>query len=325
MAEWGAPGTKYPGGGNAGFDELYNPDWWVAESLIWLQKNLISSNLIWRGPAGAATAYGDQVQFHRPHIPTVQESTTGITTTTPTNWEKKADAITLDVKTYDYVRILITDWDKQRSFTDIFEEHIQPSLYALADKVDFNILNALAESAVAGSNYSAGQGTSGAFDFKDLTMADRMLSEAKVPTAPRYGIMGPRAKQELFDSKPEIMQSWSASKQGDQALKRGELGTYHSINWFMSQQMPACWSSLHSLNVSFHPQAACFVMRPIVTPPPGTGAKVSSGSYKGLSIRTSMAYSESLNTLYAKVDCLYGVEIMNASMIYGILTPDTLQ
>ena len=317
MVNWGSGS-----GVNASFEELYNPAYWVAESLQWLKKNLVVSNLIWRDPNGSgAVEYGDTVTFSKPQIPAVEESSAGIDTTLTTK-DLRADKVTATIKTYNYVRITITDWENQRSFVDIYQRHIGPALYSLANQIDYNVLSTMAEAAQAGGYTSAGQGTSSAFDFKDLARADRYLNEKGVPTSPRYGVMSALAKEELFNSKPEIMQSKAASAQGDAVLRRGEIGTYHGINWFMTQQVPEAYSSGYAYNLAFHPMSTALIMRPIVVPPKGTGARVSSTSYDGLAIRSSIAYSESTNTLYAKLDCLYGIVVLNSRMIHAITTAD---
>ena len=67
-------------------------------------------------------------------------------------------------------------------------------------------------------------------------------------------------------------------------------------------------------NFGFHKNALALVIRPLATPPEGTGAKVYTASYNDLALRISMQYEARSQGLLVTVDTLCGVKTLDADL-----------
>lgn len=60
-----------------------------------------------------------------------------------------------------------------------------------------------------------------------------------------------------------------------------------------------------------HPNAVALVVRPLATPPSGTGARSYVANYKGLAIRVTMGYDTTVQGLRVTLDLLCGVKVLD--------------
>lgn len=256
-----------------------------------LIENLVFPNLVHRDFSETfEVGKGATIQVRKPVALTANDFSGTIETqdVSENSIEVKLDKLaTVDVK-FSAIEMATNVDDLNRIF-------IEPAAVALAEKINTDglmLLNSITATAEA--------------DPKSLdafAQASKVLSKAKVPVSPRYGVWSPDAEAD-FRTVPAII---NAEKSGTtEALRNGSIGRIFGIENYMAQGVPSA-----ILGAAFHPFAFAFVTRPLAKP---SSVESYVTSYNGITLRVTKAYDINTKSDIMSMDVLYGYKVLDANL-----------
>lgn len=256
-----------------------------------LIENLVFPNLVHRDFSETfETGKGATIQVRKPVALAASEfsGTIDPKDITEDSIEVKLDKLaTVDVK-FSAIEMATNVDDLNRIF-------IEPAAVALAEKINTDGLALLTQITASAEA-----------DPKSLdafAQASKVLSKAKVPVSPRYGIWSPDAEAD-FRTVPAIV---NAEKSGTtEALRNGSIGRIFGIENYMAQGV-----SSSILGAAFHPFAFAFVTRPLAKP---SSAESYVTSYNGITLRVTKAYDINTKSDIMSMDVLYGYKVLDKTL-----------
>lgn len=259
-----------------------------------LIENLVFPNLVHRDFSDTYQKQGDTIQVRKP-VALVAKKFTGEI--------EPQDAIesTIDVKLSELatVDVKFSAIEMATNVDDLNRIFIEPAAVALAEKINADglaLLKNVTASAAANPN-----------SLDAFAQASKVLSKAKVPVSPRYGVWSPDAEA-YFRTVPAIV---NAEKSGTtEALRNGSIGRIFGIENYMAQGVSA-----DMLGAAFHPFAFAFVTRPLHQP-----SSVDSyvTSYNGITLRVAKAYDINTKSEICSMDVLYGYQTLDKNLAVKI-------
>lgn len=202
---------------------VYDPLFYAQEAIIQLRKNL--------GMAG---------RVHRGYDKSPQQKGSTISISRPSTFTALAAPQTAQALTAGEVQIVLDQWyevkfaltDKELTYTTekIVTDHIAPAAYALADKIDSQLVALYKDIPWSNTNSSP-------LVVADITANRRILNINQAPTDMRHMMLSPTQEEEALNLSAFAQHS-GAGEAGVQTQMRGSLGMKYGYEVFMNQNVP---------------------------------------------------------------------------------------
>lgn len=208
---------------------FYNPNFYANEALIELEKALGMAGRVYMGYDTERRTFnrGDTINIRRPTRFTAQNAPS-------TAQDLRPDSVTLTLDKWQEVKFELTD--KELAFTgqQIIEEHIRPAAYALADKIDQDLVQLYTDIPwYYTTNASPGSVVT------DLTGPRKVMFDNRVPVgdAPNMHYMVDGTMEQNLLSNSAFAQWQGSGEQGAATQRTGALGTRYGFNFFANQNV----------------------------------------------------------------------------------------
>lgn len=210
-------------------NDAYIPEIWAAESLMILQNNMVTSNLVHRDFSNEIAAFGDVVNTRKPADFTANRKS-------DTENVVVQDAVSPNVGVrldqHVHTSFEIADGEESKGFKNLVDVYLEPALISIAQIVDEIVLGMVYQflDNTAGS-LGAGASKSG------ILAARKTMNDNKVPVNGRNMVITSSSEADLLN----IDNFVSADKVGDEgtALREGSLGRKFGFEIFMDQNTPS--------------------------------------------------------------------------------------
>lgn len=236
----------------------FTPTIWARSLLSPFYKSLVFGSLVNRDYEGEIRQFGDAVKINEIGDITINDYSKFVTTgstSTALSWQALTSAqkmLYIDkAKTFSFA---IDDVDMAQNNPKVMSEAMARAAYALADEVDQDISEAIADGSgniVAAGTVSAGSVLSMVAGFA------RRLDEDNIPMSERFLIVPPFVHQDLVEAFSGGISATAVPKVFDSGvLANGFVGQVYGFNVLMSNN---CHTSAGTAIVSaFHRSAVTF-------------------------------------------------------------------
>ncbi len=203
---------------------LLTPDIIAREALVVLENNLVMANLVHRDYSAEFAQVGDTVMVRKPPAFVAHNFTDAIITQDAT---EGSVAVRLD--RHRDVSFTVTSKELTLDISDFSEQLIQPAMRAVAQAIDQDLLNEVA-------NVSASvTATASPTNLADIASLSKTLDLAKVPLDTRRLVLHPTHKYRyaLTDNLSKVAYAGNG-----QTLRNAELGRVYTLDTYMDQNAP---------------------------------------------------------------------------------------
>lgn len=203
---------------------VYDPLFYAQEGIIELHKNLGMAGRVHRGYDKAPQQKGSVISISRP-------STFTALAAPQTAQDVEAGEVQITLDQWFEVKFALTD--KELTFTTekIISDHIQPAAYAIADKIDSQLVALYKDVPWSNTNGSP-------LVASDITANRRILNVNQAPTNNRHLMLSPTQEEEALNI-AAFTQHSGAGQEGVDAQMRGSLGMKYGYEVFMNQNVPS--------------------------------------------------------------------------------------
>jgi len=275
----------------------------AADALPVLTGNLVMGNLVNRDYEPSLANAGDTINVPIPPTMVANNILEG-SGVQPQNPSIGNAAIVLN--SHVEATFQIPDVTKVLAVPDLLKVYLQPSVAAIAERIESDLLNLY-----AGFTANAPVGTSGtALTEATIDAAETALFQAKIPpTEQRFFVVSAAAYSawrqiQLFE------EFQTAGAAGLRTLIEGTIGKYKDFYVFRSQYVPQTGTPVTTHNLAFTKSAIGLVMRRLPQPLPGTGAIAEYAELGNFGMRVVMSYQPNTLAQQFTVDVLYGCGIL---------------
>ena len=279
----------------------------AVEALPALMGNLVMGNLVNRDFEATLASAGDTVNVPLPPTMTANNIAEGGSVVTQ-NPNLQTTQIVLN--THAEATFQIPDVTKVIAVPDLLRLYMQPSMIALAERVESDLLG-LYSQFTANTPLGAG-GTS--LTESVIDAAETALFNAKVPfSETKYLVVDGGAYSQLRQIQ-RFSEYSSAGEAGLRALVDGSIGKLKDFYVFRSQFVKKTGTSpVTTQNIAFSKNAMGLAMRRLPKPLPGTGAIAEYAELGNFGMRVLMSYEPNTLAQQFTVDMLYGVGVLRNS------------
>ena len=205
------------------------PALWARESLVQLEKEMITPMLVYREFEDAVAEFGDTVNAWRPQemIAKNRRDKQAVKTS-----DSKTVKVPVKLDQWIHQSFLLGDAESGMAFVDLIDVHVIPAARSIADKLD-QITTVQLYQFMANSVGRLGQAQS----KSTMIQARKTLNDHGVSKRDRTYLIGTQAEADLLN----ISEFLTADKIGDDgsALREGSLGSKLGFNIFMNQNVPS--------------------------------------------------------------------------------------
>lgn len=235
----------------------FTPTVWARSLLSPFYKALVFGSLVNRDYEGEISAFGDSVKINEIGDITISDfskfNTTGSTSTALT-WQALSSAqkmLYIDkAKSFSFA---VDDVDMAQNNPKVMAEAMSRAAYALADEVDQDIAEAIADGS---GNIITAQTVTSATVLSLIANMARRLDEDNVPASERFLIVPPFIHQDLVETYSGGISSTAVPKVfNDSVLLNGFVGNVYGFNVLMSNN---CHTSAGTIISAFHRSAVTF-------------------------------------------------------------------
>lgn len=274
----------------------------AARGIATLYNTMVLAGLVWRDFDGDFRGkQGNTVTIRKPAVFDAEDfdRARGITLQ-----EVVEDSDTLRLDKIANVSIAVTDEEMTLEISDFQVQILNPAMEAIAQKVDGELAEQLADAANS-ARQLATMGTS-----REANAAFRgaraILSRNKYPNANRYAVLSPESTSEALGDKLLIRVNESGSTDG---LRNAILGRLLGFETYETQVFGEGAGDRGSADgVAFHQSAVVLAVRPLQSPRGVADGQTASTNYKSLSLRTVYAYNLDRKQDELSIDMLYGIK-----------------
>ena len=236
----------------------FTPTVWARSLLSPFYKALVFGSLVNRDYEGEISSFGDSVKINEIGDITISDfskfNTTGSTSTALT-WQALSSAqkmLLIDkAKSFAFA---VDDVDMAQNNPKVMAEAMSRAAYALADEVDQDISEAIADGS---GNIITAQTVTSATVLSLIANMARRLDEDNVPASERFLIVPPFIHQDLIESFSGGISSTAVPKVfNDSVLLNGFVGNVYGFNVLMSNNCHV--SSGTAILSAFHRSAVTF-------------------------------------------------------------------
>ncbi len=297
----------------------YFPELLAMKSMSILRKYMVMANLVsvdfknQLGKQGKTTTTRVRAPF------TAHTKTIGGSVSVQ---DAKAREVPVNLDQHEEVTFLIEDIEEGWSFKGLIKEYIEPAMYALADKVDQALINAVYTATPNVSNIATAEsGTT--FDVTDMLTARKWLNGQHALFEDRVGVLGVETEAQALLNAKDYLGRNQIGEEGTR-LKDASIGKIFGTNWFLSSNIgtETSGSPDHEKNLIFHKHAVQMVNRTLPIPPAGMGALGQVVNDGNVALRVIQSYNADRLGVQVTIDLLFGVKVMNWN--YSVAPPTYL-
>jgi hypothetical protein len=201
----------------------------------------------------------------------------------------------------------IPDVTKVLAVPDLLRLYMEPTVIAIAEKIETDLLGLYAQ-------FSANPvvGTAGtAITEAAVDQAETVLFNAKVPASSQKYLVVDGSTYSQLRQIPRFSEYGSAGEAGVHAMIDGNVGKLKDFFVFRSQFVSKTGSGpVTTNNVGFAKDAIGLAMRRLPQPLPGTGAVAEYAELGNFGMRVVMSYQPNTLAQQFTVDVLYGVGVL---------------
>jgi hypothetical protein len=207
------------------------PEYWAQEALTVLENSLGCSQLFWRNYESQIQQSGDTVNVQRPQPFTAMRK--GLNEDVVVQ-AARATNIAVKLDQHPYVSFLIRDREMSLSFQNLVQIYLNPAVIALAEMIDKSAAGQVYQFLDNCSGKLGGLTPSNA--WTTVLGARKKLNDLKVPSGPRFGILGSSAETTML-SDPNFF-AVDKSPDAPEAMRSAVLGRKANVLFLMSQNTP---------------------------------------------------------------------------------------
>jgi hypothetical protein len=252
--------------------DAFIPEVWAASGLAILEENMEVASKIHRNFEQAPTCYQDKINVRKPQAFRITRESDDDLVTTDAVMQNQV--INMDVHLY--TTFVIKDGEASKSFQDLMEMYVAPSMFYMAKALDTEVLERL----IAGSQSTVVDWN----DFELVLKTRKTLNDEKTPCRGRTFV----APSAWTDYK-------RANTIGNPYLAFGILK-----------------NSEIDKGVGFHRDAAALISRPL---PKLDIGQCDVANHNDLAMRTTMEYDVPQAGTRVTMDSLFGIGILSPEMI----------
>lgn len=284
-------------------NDFITPSLIAKTALATLYNSTVFAGLVWRDfDADFTGKQGDTTTVRKPAVFEAEEfdRNNGITIQ---NADEDTDTVVLN-KIAD-VSFAVTSEEMTLEVENFDAQLLTPASEAIAQKIDGDLAEALVDAAttvVSGTQ----QKPSDAF-----VDARTQLTRNKIPNSDRHAVLSPEATGSVL--KDDTFKRADASG-STAALREASIGRASGIDTYESQVLGyGSGDKGQADGVAFHRHAVALASRLMATPQGVDAGQVATANYKGLALRTVIAYDHSKKQDVCSVDFLYGIKALRPS------------
>ena len=276
----------------------------AADALPVLVGNLVMGNLVNRDYEPVLANAGDTINVPIPPTMVANNILEGGTVQTQNPSLGNAQIV---LNTHAEATFQIPDVTKVLAVPDLLRLYMQPSVAAIAQKIESDLLNLY-----AGFTLNAPVGTPGtALTEATIDAAETALFQSKIPPGePKYIVVN-AAAYSAWRQIPLFEEFQTAGAAGLQALIDGTVAKFKDFYVFRSQFVPQTGTTpVTTHNLAFTKDAIGLVVRRLPQPLPGTGAIAEYAELGNFGMRVVMSYQPNTLAQQFTVDVLYGCGVL---------------
>lgn len=291
----------------------YTPEFWALLNVDILRETIVFPQLVRMDWSADLAEAGDTVNTRRPAKLTTNDFTNAGQVTVQ---NLNAANIPITLNQHKEVTFEVTDREQSRSFKNIVDEFMEPSMLALGNDIDTAIASEYANLAVTINITNAA-------DLPAKLRATRtQLNKNLVPQTDRSVVLSDDDEGALLENS----QFTKVNEAGDggQALRNGQIGRLYGFDLFRCSNVQAVGSPAVRQNIALHKNAIAMVNRPLSPAKgdtPGAVQAIGSNPESGLSIRMTHSYQHTYMKTLVTFDVLYGVKTLED--VVGIAQVDS--
>jgi hypothetical protein len=276
----------------------------AADALPVLVGNLVMGNLVNRDYEPVLANAGDTINVPIPPTMVANNILEGGTVQTQNPSLGNAQIV---LNTHAEATFQIPDVTKVLAVPDLLRLYMQPSVAAIAQKIESDLLNLY-----AGFTMNAPVGTPGtALTEATIDAAETALFQSKVPPSEQKFIVVNAAAYSAWRQIPLFEEFQTAGAAGLQALIDGTVAKFKDFYVFRSQFVQQTGTSpVTTHNLAFTKDAIGLVVRRLPQPLPGTGAIAEYAELGNFGMRVVMSYQPNTLAQQFTVDVLYGCGVL---------------
>jgi len=260
------------------------PSMWAVSAQRLLEQNLVMGNLVHRDCSDEVSQFGDIINLRSPGC-----------------------NIPIPLDQLFSTHFVIRDGDASKSFQELREQYLRPSIQKLARQID----QALIGQAVHYTDNTVGGQYSlyGANATNTIIDARRKLNDNRAPLSDRNLVLSTASSQALKCSEilPVIRDGGGYPPQIT-ALEEARLGKYIGFTCWHVPDMP--WH----INLGFHPDTMALVTRPLPLALPRLPIRSGIGVHNNLALRVSMMYDVQTSGTRITTDVLAGIGVLDTNL-----------
>ncbi len=203
---------------------VYDPLFYAQEAIIQLEKNLGMANRVHRGYDKATQQKGSIISISRP-------STFTALAAPQTAQDLEAGEVQITLDQWYEVKFKLTDKELTYTTEKIISDHIRPAAYAIADKIDSQLVALYKDIPWSNTNGSP-------LAVADFTANRKILNVNAAPNDSRHLMLSPTQEEEALNLSA-FTQHQGAGDTGTQSQMRGTLGMKFGYEVFMNQNVPS--------------------------------------------------------------------------------------
>jgi hypothetical protein len=276
----------------------------AADALPVLTSNLVMGNLVNRDYEPVLANSGDTVNVPIPPTMVANNILEGnsVQTQNP-NIGNAAIVLNSHVE----ATFQIPDVTKVLAVPDLLKVYLQPSVSAIAERIESDLLNLYASFTA-----NTAVGTPGAtLTEATIDAAETALFLAKIPQSEQRYFVVSAAAYSAWRQIPLFEEFQTAGSAGLRTLIDGTIGKFKDFFVFRSQLVPQTGTTpVNTHNLAFTKSAIGLVMRRLPQPLPGTGAIAEYAELGNFGVRVVMSYQPNTLAQQFTVDVLYGCGVL---------------
>ncbi len=276
----------------------------AADALPVLVGNLVMGNLVNRNYEPVLAHAGDTVNVPIPPIMVANNILEGGTVQTQNPDLGNAQIV---LNKHVEATFQIPDVTKVLAVPDLLKIYMQPSVAAIAQRIETDLLNLYADFTA-----NTPVGTPGsAITEATIDAAETALFLSKVPASDQKFIVVDAAAYSAWRQIPRFSEFQTAGDAGLRALVDGTIGKVKDFFVFRSQFVSKTGSTpVTTHNLAFARDAMGLVIRRLPQPLPGTGAIAEYAELGNFGMRVVMSYQPNTLAQQFTVDVLYGCAVL---------------
>ena len=279
----------------------------AADALPVLVGNLVMGNLVNRDYEPVLANAGDTVNIPIPPTMLANNILEGYSVQTQNPSLGNAQIV---LNTHVEATFQIPDVTKVLAVPDLLKIYMQPSVAAIAQRIESDLLNLY-----GGFTTNTPVGTAATpITEAVIDAAETALFLAKVPPQEQKFIVVDAATYSTWRQIPRFSEFQNSGEAGLRALVEGTIGKVKDFFVFRSQFVQKTGTTtVTTHNVAFTKDALGLVIRRLPQPLPGTGAIAEYAELGNFGMRVVMSYQPNTLAQQFTVDVLYGCGVLRNS------------